>query len=132
MSKLTHVAVVMVLCRLLILAMLAGPNSQGHSQGIGGSDPGAVNGIELYVDRNPNTKIFGNENFLSSSSLCNQWMQNKSTLEKALVDASGVLNSGGRLPDGVTIVRQSANLSNNCTARATLPTGFLEISSNLP
>ena len=119
---------------IFTFAVLAVCASTDYSQGgtIGGSNPGQVNGIELFLSRNPNSRLYGDDSFLSPASLCRQWMQNKGTLEQLMVAASALANSSGRLPKGVSIVRQSATLSTNCSAIATQPTGFLEIDASLP
>jgi hypothetical protein len=89
-----------------------------------------VNGIEVYRDDNPKSRIFGNRNFLSSPSLCSEWERGKARLAQALISESAAVNPS--LPRGVSIVRQSAALSPNCTAAASYAAGGIALNVKLP
>ena len=89
-----------------------------------------VNGIEVYRDANPRSRIFGNREFLTSASLCAEWSENKARLEQLLISESAAINS--KLPSGVSIVRQSAQLSQNCAAVANYAAGRINLNIKLP
>jgi hypothetical protein len=113
---------------LFLFALLTFPaGGRCYAQGFGVS---VVNGIEVYRNSSPRSRIFGNRDFLSSASLCSQLTQNKARLEQELIAASAAVNPS--LPSGVSIVRQSVALSPNCTAVANYAAGRINLNVTLP
>lgn len=112
---------------LVAFTALSVSAERSYAQRFGSS---VVNGIEVYRNDNPRSRIFSNRDFLTSQSLCAQWLQNTGRLEQALVSASAALNP--KLPSGVSIVRQSAALTKDCNAVANYAAGTINLNVKLP
>ncbi|HUQ99042.1 MAG TPA: AbfB domain-containing protein [Gemmatimonadaceae bacterium] len=110
---------------LIITATLVLFSGKSYAQDFGVN---VVNGIEVYASSN--SKVFGNRDFLSSQSLCSGWREKQGQLEQALVSASAAVNPS--LPKGVSIVRQTFTISQDCNAVANYAAGTIIVNLTLP
>jgi hypothetical protein len=90
-----------------------------------------VNGIEIVRDPG-RVVVLSNPGFLSSANLCGLWNRNRGRLEQLVETLVGSVNRSGRLPKGVTIVRQKARLSSGCAAVASYDPSAININIKLP
>lgn len=118
--------------RLLAVATLLGAcMGLGSAHAQGQFAPSRVEGIEITRDP-ASTVVLSNPKFLSSASLCGLWNQNRPQLEQVVQALAGSLNSSGKLPKGVTIVRQQARLSSGCSATVSYVPRAININFKLP
>ncbi len=79
-----------------------------------------VHGIELVAGPG-RTVIASNRNFLTPGSLCGNLDRNRANLERVALALIGQVNSSGRLPRGVRIVRPEIRISEWLHRRSGLP-----------
>ncbi len=89
-----------------------------------------VYGLELVRDPGRNVLV-SNPNFLSPQSLCGYLDKDRARLEQLALSMINTLNSSGRLPSGVKIVRPEIRISQACTAEAAYLNNGIQVSASL-
>jgi len=90
-----------------------------------------VHGLELVAGPG-RTVLASNRNFLAPGSLCGYLDKNRASLERLTLSLINQINSSGRLPRGVKIVRPEIRISGGCTAEAVSRNSGISVRASLP